>query len=80
MSAVTRDTHDCGFCRMQKISNSTVEEGLRREGCQPSNTQNHPAARVFRRFPIIVDTLEAFVRRREVLMDIFPTSKLPNAT
>jgi hypothetical protein len=29
-------------CR--RISNSTVEEGLRREGCQPSNTQNpsHP--------------------------------------
>jgi hypothetical protein len=61
------------------ISNSSVEEGLGREGCQPSNTQNRPAARVFRRFPIVLDTLEVFYRRED-FVGIFPTSKLPNAT
>jgi hypothetical protein len=44
------------------ISNSSVEEGLGREGWQPSNTQNRPAARVFRRFPIVLDALEHFYR------------------
>jgi len=61
-------------CR--RISNSSVEEGLGREGCQPSNTQNRPAARIFRRFPSSLDTLEAFYRRED-LVEIFPTSNCP---